>query len=196
MTSDLTFELDSSDLPLEETVTQGSPQGTAQVAQQDSDALPEGTVMNPVDGQLYNLDDVDDLIRGCSDVQQQIADLRTLEHTMRQHAWNLSERAREKAGDKFTKGRRLRGKAYIAKLEQGDLTPNQKMLRETWDKFTEKPQVRDEFLKIASIGIKAREVTKLSSTSTTDPDLLLFKDMLKAALDNGSRGMPTLKQEK
>jgi hypothetical protein len=144
----------------------------------------EQFVTNPLTGCLVNLDDIDSLILECDEVKKQMQDLRAFDQLLREVAWKKT------AGN--TKTRRLRGKKYQAKVEQGPRYPVGSILKEAYNSY---PQYRDKFLRIDSVKLQMREYAKLEGMASDDPAFDNFKGMLQKAMENGSEGLATVSLE-
>lgn len=89
------------------------------------------------------------------------------------------------------KTRRVRGRTRACVLSFPSESFEQAILKETWEDF---PELRDEALKIESIGVKLREYRKIQNT-TGGERFTAFRDRLARAC-RGCVGLPTLKVEK
>lgn len=150
---------------------------TAAVAQ-------ETEIINPVTGAIVNTDDIDSLILGCDECKKLMNELKTFDHTLREIAWSKT------AGT--TKTRRLKGKKYQAKVEEGPRYPVSSILREAWNSY---PQFREQYLKISKVDPQMREVAKLKSMTSDDPAFGQFKGMIENAIANGTDGLPSVSLE-
>lgn len=88
------------------------------------------------------------------------------------------------------KTRRLQGKRRKAKIEMPSDGWDQSILREAWHSF---PQLREQVLKIDTIGVKMVEYKKLVNTSGA-PEVETFRNMVTAA-NRGPCGNPSVKVE-
>lgn len=151
----------------------------------DAAAVAQATeIINPVTGAIVSLDDIDSLILGCDECKKLISELEVFYRTLREAAWAKT------AGT--TKTRRLKGKKYQAKLEQGPRYPVGSILKEAYNAF---PQHRDQYLKIGKIDLQMREVAKLEGMASDDPSFNQFKGMIKDAIEKGSEGLPSISME-
>lgn len=143
-------------------------------ASEDED---ERLIMNPITGAVVNLDDIDSVIRACAENKQLKADLDTFDRTVREAAVAFTTGT--------AKTRRIQGKTLKAKVEMGDVYPNQSILKEAYAAY---PKYRDGYLTIASVNLKLREFKKLENLATDDPAFESFASMLKTAHQQGSVG--------
>lgn len=127
-------------------------------------------LMNPLTGALVDTDDIDSLIRACDDAKRQLDDLRCFEDMLRR---TIGERATG-----TTKTRRIRGKQLVAKVEMPDDTWDNSILKEAWNSY---PDLRDEFLKISTVGVKLREFKKMVGTTSDDAKFETLKKMISSA---------------
>ncbi len=151
----------------------------------DGDSLPsmaDRDIMNPFTGEITQVDDIDGLItlyEGLDRVNKQ--------------AYAVMVRVRELLASK-TEGeartRRIYGERRKAKLEFPSESFTQSELKTLWEEY---PDLRDEALKIESIGVKLREYKKLVNASGGER-LNAFRDALSRAC-RGCVGTPTLKIE-
>ena len=144
----------------------------------------ETELMNPVTGALVSLDDIDSLILGCNECKTQIDELNTFYRTLREAAWAKTTGS--------TKTRRLKGRQYQAKLEEGYRSPVGAILKEAWNAY---PQFRDKYLRIGKVDPQMREVAKLKSMTSDDPAFAQFKQMIDDAITKGTVGVPTVSME-
>lgn len=141
-------------------------------------------VMNPITGSICDTDDIDSMLLSVNDAKQQLDDLKSYEDMLRRRLGELAEGK--------TKTRRVRGKSHVGKIEMPDDGWDQTILKESWNSY---PQFRDEFLKIATIGVKAVEFKKLREMSTDDAAFGSFKSMLEASV-RPATGAPRVTMEK
>lgn len=139
-------------------------------------------IMNPFTGEIIRLDDIDGLIglyEGLDKVNKQ--------------AYAVMLRIRESLAARTegdAKTRRIRGETRLAKLEWPAESFTQADLKRLWEEF---PDVRDDYLKIDTIGVKHREYAKIANTSGGER-FTEFRDGLTKA-SRGITGTPTLKIE-
>lgn len=163
----------------------GEEDGPQAEAKADAAAVAQETeIINPVTGALVNLDDIDSLILGCDECKRLISELEIFYRTLREAAWAKTSGT--------TKTRRLKGKKYQAKLEQGTRHPVGAILKEAWNSY---PQFREKYLRIGKIDPQMREVAKLEGMASDDPSFNQFKGMIKDAIEKGSEGLPTVSLE-
>lgn len=140
-------------------------------------------LISPIDGECVEIDDIDGLISLYEKCKAMNDACYAVQLAIRQTFWSMSEGT--------AKTRRVRGLKRIAKVVQADDSWDQAALRETWQAY---PELRDEFLRIESIGVKMREFKKLQST-TGDAELCEFRDKVICA-NRGPVGTATLTVEK
>lgn len=90
-------------------------------------------------------------------------------------------------GQSTAKTRRIQGKRRRAKLEMPSDGWDQSILKEAWNSF---PQLRDQCLKIDTVGVKAREWKKLAETSGA-PEVETFRNIIASAVKPPT-GAPTV----
>lgn len=146
----------------------------AAVPSEDED---ERLIMNPITGAVVNLDDIDSVIRACGENRQLKADLDAFDRTVREAAVAFTSGT--------AKTRRIQGKTLRAKVEMGDIYPNQSILKEAYAAY---PKYRDGYLTISSVSLKLREFKKLENLATDDKAFESFASMLKTAHEQGSVG--------
>jgi len=88
------------------------------------------------------------------------------------------------------KTRRIQGKRRKAKLEMPSDSWEQAKLREAWNEY---PDLRDQVLKIDTIGVRMTEYKKLVNTAG-DATVEEFRDVITSA-NRGPTGSPTVKIE-
>ena len=191
---DMTVNLTGGELTDEELATlmetgvacdQGDDSEVADEAAADAAAVQSTELINPVTGAIVDLDDLDSLILGCDECKRILDDVNVFYRTLREAAWNKTTGT--------TKTRRLRGKKYQAKLEEGEEYPSGSILREAWNSY---PQYRDEYLRLGSVYLKLRESKKLPGMSSDDPAFGQFKGMIEDAIKNGTKGIPSISMER
>lgn len=171
-----------SDSEMETLLDTGDSDGKEQQAA--ATAEDDQLVTNPLTGCIVNLDDIDSLILGCDEAKKQMQELRMFEQLLREAAWKKT------AGS--TKTRRLRGKKYQAKVEQGPRYPVGSILKEAYNSY---PQFREQYLRIDSVKLQMREFAKLGGMTSDDPAFDNFRGMLVKAMENGSEGLATVSLE-
>lgn len=160
------------------TATSQPPPGQAErLAQHETE------IDDPLTGEVVRTDDVDGLIEMFERLDREN---RRVYYTMcriREALGKLTE------GDAVT--RRLKGRRKAAKVVMPDVKWEQSIVRECWQSY---PSLRDEYLKIESIGVRMREYQKLVNTSGV-PEIETFRNMLTAAC-KGRVGLPTVTVER
>lgn len=146
-------------------------------------AIEDRTVFDPFNGEVVEATDVDGLAALYEKMRSVESKIRACKDGIRQAVMALSE------GD--TKTRRVRGRNVTIKLTMPDDNWDQSILKEAYHSF---PQFRDEFLRIAKVDPKLREVKKLASTASEDPAFTTFRDMVTRA-NRGPTGLPTISVE-
>lgn len=142
----------------------------------------DAEIINPFDGELVAVDDVDGLIDLYEKMKRVSDQAYGVMQLIRRAAGNLAK------GD--TKTRRLQGERRKAKVTRANDSWDQSILKEAFFSF---PNLRDQVLKIDSVGVKLREYEKLKSTSGS-PDVETFRDMVVRA-NRGVTGLPTIEIE-
>lgn len=141
-------------------------------------------LMNPLTGALVKMDDIDSLILACDEAKRQLDDLKSFEDTLRRV---IGERATG-----TTKTRRIRGKQLVAKVEMPDDTWDNSILKEAWNSY---PDLRDEFLRISTVGVKLTEFKKMAGTTSDDPKFNTLRKMIESA-KRAATGAPRVTIEK
>lgn len=126
-------------------------------------------MLDPSTGEIISLADVDAMIDAYERIKQINDQAYACQVQLRNALAALTE------GD--TKTRRVRGKRRAAKIEMPGDSYDQKALKHIWESF---PQLRDECLKIDTIGIKSREYKKIVGT-TGEGEFNDFRDLLTKA---------------
>jgi hypothetical protein len=143
-------------------------------------SLPE--IECPLTGELVSVRDVDSLI----DLYERCKIAGDRLYAVRQAA----QRALHDLCEGDAKTRRVRGRRRQAKVETPSDGWDQSILKEAWNSF---PALRDEVLKIDSIGVKLREFKKLVNTAGDDA-FTTFRDMVSSA-NRGPSGTPAVTVE-
>jgi hypothetical protein len=142
-------------------------------------------LFDPTNGELVDLTDPDSIIDSYARMKAMSDKLWACITRLRQAAADLT------IGDKKT--RRIAGKRRAAKVELPAESFEQSVLKELWNSH---PEIAQEYLRIESLGVKAKEYKKLLDTSApTRPDLEFFRDAISKA-SRGRAGLPTLTVEK
>jgi len=139
-------------------------------------------LVDPLDGRLINIEDVDSLI----DAYEQAKEASTA-----LYAWQ--NKLRETLGNKATgdaKSQRVRGRRRIVKVTKPSETWDQSILKEVYNSY---PDKRDELLRVSTIGVKAREFKKATQTNGPD-DFNNFVKMISSARRLPA-GLPTINIE-
>ena len=148
------------------------------------DAIKSDEVVDPLTGEVLNIEDVDALI----DLYERVSNFdRRLYATKRRLAeifWDSTKATGS------LKTRRLRGKSRAVKLTAPRDGWHQDILREAWHAY---PSLRDECLSIGSVNVSLRGLAKLLSTSGPK-DFETFVGMVKSA-NKGPSGSPSVKVE-
>lgn len=148
-----------------------------------SDGLEEAEIVDPFGGEVVSVTDIDGLI-----------DLYEKMKRISDQAYAVLQLVRRAAGNLAkgnTKTRRLQGDRRKAVIEMPGDSWDQSKLREAWHSY---PHLREQCLRIDSIGVRLTEYKKLVNTTGT-PDVETFKSMVKDA-NRGPTGLPTIKIEK
>src|SRR4030095_1234891 len=111
-------------------------------------------LLDPTTGEIVDPTNVDDLIACYMRVAQKSGELYDLKKNLARRLYAMT------SGD--TKTRRLRGERLAVKVEAPDDEWDSSVLRAAWERY---PALRDEFLKIESIGVRIREWKKLHGTA-------------------------------
>lgn len=156
-----------------------------QAATQEVGSVAIQEVVSPIDGQCVATDDIDGLIDLFEQLDRHDKEVYAAKLRIRQLLQGMSE------GDGTSKTRRVRGRRRQAAIVMPDDNWEQSVLREAYFAY---PAFRDEFLRIAQIAPKLKEVKKLANMSGTD-DLCTFRDMVLRA-NRGPTGVATIKVEK
>jgi len=152
------------------------------------------TAVDPATGAVIFLDDIDSLVRACDDTTKLFGELRDFDRTLRQAAISFVKDERKKT-------RRIRGREWEATLSDCDSVheedrtdcmrranyPDGSLLKEAWFAY---PQFRDQYLKIETVKIKARECAKLAAMKTDDPAFDVFRKIILKAIETGSPKLP------
>lgn len=145
--------------------------------------LPPACIMDPLTGEVIDRDNVDGLIGMYESLDK-------TNKVIYATCCRIRETLAEKTeGD--AKTRRVRGHKRVCVLEFPSESFEQRSLKEIWAEF---PDLRDEALKIDSIGVKMREFRKIKATSGGGR-FNEFRDKISSA-SRGCVGLPTLKVEK
>lgn len=148
-----------------------------------TDGMADQSLFDPFTGEIIADEDIDGLIEMYERLDK-----------TNKTVYAVLCRIREKLAAKTegdAKTRRVRGQTRACVLSFPSESFEQAMLKETWEEF---PELRDEALKIDSIGVKLREYRKLQNT-TGGERFIAFRDRLARAC-RGCVGLPTLKVEK
>jgi hypothetical protein len=129
-------------------------------------------------------DDPDSLIEAYQDLKAKGDQLYAVQIAIRTKLAAMTE------GQSEAKTRRVQGRRHKVKVEMPSPGWDQSILKEAWNSY---PALRDQVLKIDTVGVKAREWKKLAETAGA-PDLETFRDMVKSAIKPPS-GVPTITVE-
>jgi hypothetical protein len=140
-------------------------------------------LVDPTTGEILDLADADTLISSFERV--------SIQANVFWEAKRKIAHAIAKLTEGEAKTRRVRGKERGAKVEMPDDAWVQSILKEVWNAY---PKLRDDYLRIESVGVKLREWKKLKETSG-EPDLEQLKKMLAQA-NMGPTGTPRVTVEK
>lgn len=133
-------------------------------------------------GECISLTDPDSLIDAYERISNFDAKCFAVKQQIRQALGNLTE------GD--AKTRRVQGKRRKAKVEFPGTKWDQSKLKEAWNSY---PQLRDQVLKIDTIGVKSTEYKKLVNTAGA-PEVETFRNIVTSAASE-SDALPTVKVE-
>lgn len=150
-------------------------------------SLAPGYILDPITGEILDPADatyIDDLIDSYERISALDSKLYAAKCAIRQALADRTE------GD--AKTRRVAGKRRLVKLEFPGDKFEQSILKEAWQSY---PQFRDEYLRIAEIAPKLREVKKLENLSG-DESLCCFRDIVLSANKGNGGALPTVKIEK
>lgn len=142
----------------------------------------EEEIDDPLTGEIVRTDDIDGLIEMFERLDRENKRVYYTLCRIREAIGKLTE------GDAVT--RRLKGKRKAAKVVMPDVKWDSSIVRECWESY---PAIRDQYLKIESIGVRMREYQKLVNTSGV-PEIETFRNMLTAAC-KGRVGLPTVTVE-
>ena len=138
---------------------------------------------DPTTGEVFDLNDSDDLISTYERVDKKYQILKVFRQDLAHAMANKTE------GDTAT--RYLRGILRRAKITMPPDLWEQSILKEAWNAY---PKHSAEFLRIERIAVKLREWKKLKAT-TAAKDLESFKGMISRA-ERPATGTPQIKVEK
>jgi hypothetical protein len=153
----------------------------------DDDPLPDtdpGFLLNPLTEAIIPPDDVDQMIDAYQEMKAFGDRLYAAQIAIRTKLAAITE------GQTEAKTRRVQGRRRKAKIEMPSPGWDQSILKEAWNAY---PQLRDQCLKIDTVGVKAREWKKLAETAGV-PEVETFRDMIKAAV-KPPKGVPTIEIE-
>lgn len=142
-------------------------------------------ILNPFDGEVIDLNAAESM-----DVDALLTLYERLDRINKQ-AYSVMIRVREKLasmteGDAAT--RRVRGVRRVAKVAMPSVSFESAALKSLWNEF---PDLREQVLKIESIGVQMREYAKLVNTSSDDARFVEFRDKLTKAC-RGRVGTPSI----
>lgn len=143
---------------------------------QDELQLKANEIYDPVTGEIVVAEELsaDELIELYSKLRHLNEEISTSLWQLRQEA---GRRTKDQAKGKTT---RLAGRSRQAKVTFPSHGWNDSILREAWHSF---PDLRDNFLKIKSVSVIAKEFAKLESMAIEDnKPLETFRSMLVAAV--------------
>lgn len=150
----------------------------------DDDPLPDadpGFLLNPLTEAIIPPDDVDQMIDAYQEMKAFGDRLYAAQIAIRQKLADITK------GQTEAKTRRVQGRRRKAKIEMPSPGWDQSILKEAWNAY---PQLRDQVLKIDTVGVKAREWKKLAETAGA-PEVEMFRNMIKAAVKPPT-GAPTI----
>jgi len=150
----------------------------------DDDSGPCPFLTHPITDAII-ADDPDSLIEAYQDIKAKGDQLYAVQIAIRTKLAAMTE------GQSEAKTRRVQGRRHKVKVEMPSPGWDQSILKEAWNSY---PALRDQVLKIDTVGVKAREWKKLAETAGA-PDVETFRDMLKSAIKPPS-GVPTITVEK
>lgn len=153
--------------------------GSADEGQSGSDL---DVFIDPIDGRLVDPEDVDSLI----DAYEQAKEANDI-----LYAWQ--QKLRKAIGEKATgeqKSQQVRGNRRIAKVTKPSESWDQSILKEVYNSY---PKLRNELLRVSTIGVKAREFKTAIKTNGPD-DYNNFVKMVQSAKREPA-GLPTIKIE-
>jgi hypothetical protein len=148
------------------------------------DPLPDsdpGFLLNPLTEAIIPPDDVDQMIDAYQEMKCFGDRLYAAQIAIRTKLADITK------GQTEAKTRRVQGRRRKAKIEMPSPGWDQSILKEAWNAY---PQLRDQCLKIDTVGVKAREWKKLAETAGV-PEVETFRDMIKAAVKPPT-GAPTI----
>lgn len=140
-------------------------------------------VMNPLNGEVVELNDVDGLIDMLERLDEVNKNIYATMMRIRETLFGMTE------GD--AKTRRVRGERRSIKFTCPAESFTQADLKALWEAY---PDLRDQYLKIAEIGVQLREYKKLVGTSGGER-FTEFRDKLTKA-NRGIVGTPSFEIEK
>lgn len=144
--------------------------------------LEPNEILCPLTGEITEIDNVDGLVDMLERLNEVDAKIYATKLAIRKSLAALTE------GD--AKTRRVRGARRQAVVEMPGDSYEQSVLKECWAEYQD---LRDQVLKIDTIGVKAREYKKLVNTSG-DTRFNQFRDAVARA-NRGPTGVPTVKIE-
>lgn len=137
------------------------------------------------DGEIVDLHDADALISAYEKIDKIDSQVYAVKAQLKQALGALTE------GDKKT--RRVAGRTRVAVITMPSGSWNNSKLKEAWNAY---PQLRDQYLRIDSVAVKAVEFNKTKSMAVVDnPPLETFIAMVAAA-EQPPSGNPSVKIEK
>lgn len=151
------------------------------------DPLPDtdpGFLINPVTEAIIDHTNIDAMIDAYEEMKAFGDRLYAAQIAIRNKLADLTK------GQTDAKTRRVQGMRRRVMIEMPSAGWDQSILKEAWNAY---PDLRDQCLKIDTVGVKAREWKKLENTAGA-PHLEAFRNMVKAAIKPPS-GTPTVKIE-
>lgn len=152
-----------------------------------SDPLPDtdpGFILNPITEAIVDDTNIDAMIDAYEEMKLFGDRLYAAQIAIRNKLADLTK------GQTDAKTRRVQGTRRRVMIEMPSAGWDQSILKEAWNSF---PDLRDQCLKIDTVGVKAREWKKLENTAGA-PHLETFREMVKAAI-RPPTGTPTVKIE-
>lgn len=140
-------------------------------------------LVNPITAEIVDETSIDDLIDCYEYLDKKDKQIYAAKCRIRQLLLDRTE------GDAVS--RRVAGKRRKAKVTLPDVGFEQSVLKQLWN---DSPELAEQYLKIATIGVQMAAYKKLVNTSSDQADFVAFRDALTAAC-KGRTGLPTISVE-
>lgn len=147
--------------------------------------LPPQEILDPTSGELIQPTDVDGLIALYGKLKERSDAIKVMQYQIREALAAMT------TGE--TKTRRVEGAAHAGKLEwPSDEWDDAELLR----LYREWPELRDRWLTIKKVGVKAVEFKKALAMNSTEPGVNEFRDAIAACKLKPKATAPTLTVER